>query len=96
VTAPVINLLLAQSAKQQCNQIDEDVQLFPINLNIEGFVSNLHLVVSFLPLKLQLWGLVALSATCAQGRQATLSTALQPVTPERKQLPTQNSSAEVA
>ena len=56
------NLLLAQKAKQQSYQIDKDVQLFPINLNKEGFVANLHLGNSFQPPTRIRWGLIALSA----------------------------------
>jgi hypothetical protein len=62
LTALGWNLLLAQKAKQQSYQVDEDVQLFPVNLNKEGFVANLHSDASCQPSTFARWGLIALSA----------------------------------
>ena len=62
LTALGWNLLLAQKAKKQSYQIDKDVQLFPINLDKEGFVANLHLDDSFQPSARLRRGLIALSA----------------------------------
>jgi hypothetical protein len=86
LTAPVGNLLLAQKAKQQGNEIDKDVQLVPVYLDKEGSDTHLHSVVSFPPSERILRGLIALGAICAQGSHEALSATSQPVTPKRKRL----------
>ena len=57
-----VNLLLGQQTKQQCYQIDKDVQLFLADLDREGSASHLHPVLSFQPSALLRRGLIALSA----------------------------------
>jgi hypothetical protein len=85
-TAPGFTRLLECNFKQSHNQKDKDAKFILADLDKEGFVANLHLLVLLQPPVFRHRGLIALNAICAQKSQTALSKSSHQFAREGRQL----------